>query len=336
MNKENLRRTFENAKKLNKLKPWEWISDLDIFAIALEGFKDPIFISILGQTEDLSGIVIYSDPIGLSKFFDTLDNLYLMDDVSILHEQQSTALYFLDRDELPHEGYSKIKESGVGFRGKGAWPYFITFKPGYMPRNSEDYIYEFMPDLLEAVIDCCKFFKDNMDKVRLLEYGKYYFRDYRDGKTFSDQIMSYDEYFDNTFIEIDFHQTYDDLDIQRIKRGKRINTTWELGFFYHTNPIADDDNPYFPVIFLIVDLNDQAIIAHHLSHPEDKYPEFQRYLLDVMLEDKVIPSKINVSDDELFENLEELCELLSIELNRVEDLKEFLMAKEAFFDFFSE
>lgn len=334
MKKDNLRKTFEKAKEINRLKPWEWMSDLDIFAVRVDGFSDPIFISILGQAGELAGISMYTDPEGLSGLFYILDN-YNLDEVSILHNQKFFALYFNDRDELSSEEYSIVKQSGVGFRGKNAWPSFITCEPGYLPKVSDDYIYEFMPDLLDAIIDCCKFLKDNLDKANLFKVGKYYFRDYKSDNTFLEKIMTYDDYFKNTYLDIELHQTYNDLDIQRLKKqGKRFKTTWELGMFYHFMPVEDEYKPYFPAISLIIDFNSKLVIGQHLSHPNDRYPEFQRYLVDMMIEDKKIPTKINVSDIELFTNLEELCDILSIELNLVEELIEMEMAKEAFLNFF--
>src|SRR5690625_4746696 len=128
--------TLAKAKEFHQLKPWELMTDEHIFAIEDPESDEFLFCSILGQADEMHGIAVY---IGMDGFFTLMDSIANVKTSSeIVKFQRSLLLSFEDRTDLEKEEYDLIKTYAVQFRGRKAWPSFISFEPGLYPWMMDD------------------------------------------------------------------------------------------------------------------------------------------------------------------------------------------------------
>ena len=136
--------------RIEELRPWEWMTELDIF-----GVKDPEselvgFVSIMGMLGEYTAVAVYLGPEGLGGFLD-LAEADSDGPASALFEIPQLQAAFLDREDLSAQDRNLLKSLGLRFRGRGAWPQSRSYRPGYMPWYLEPGEVRFLTHVLGQV-----------------------------------------------------------------------------------------------------------------------------------------------------------------------------------------
>ncbi|WP_027108052.1 DUF7309 domain-containing protein [Lacticigenium naphthae] len=147
---------YQFSKEIYKLKPWEKFSKENIFAIQLPDASSPVYVSVWGKEEDAKGLVVYRDTKELAYFFEMLLWDYYdqtRPEFERIAYQTGIHLTYEDREDCSKKEYRTIKESGILFRGKKAWPRFIEYLPGFEPLILEDEQQEKFTAILKYVTE---------------------------------------------------------------------------------------------------------------------------------------------------------------------------------------
>jgi hypothetical protein len=123
---------YQAAIHLKEIAPWEWMTETDIFGVQDPETEEIGFVSIMGMLGEHLALALYLGAEGLYGFWgfqQVADSAPAEALLEIPHLQAS----FEDRGELTKKDRDLIKELGLKFRGRQAWPMFRCYRPGYLP-----------------------------------------------------------------------------------------------------------------------------------------------------------------------------------------------------------
>ncbi len=137
---EEWRRLFAAAKAFKAAAPWEWMQEEAIFGVRDPESGELGFCSITGSLGEHLALIVYQGERGLGNYCTLLATMqtaasYLQDQEGgyLILETPQLQASFEDRNTLRSLDRQVIKDLGLRFRGRQAWPWFRVFAPGRMP-----------------------------------------------------------------------------------------------------------------------------------------------------------------------------------------------------------
>lgn len=317
-------KTLAKAKEFQQLKPWEVMTDEHIFAIEDPDTGEYLFCSVLGQAEEMYGLAVY---VGADGFFTLIDSLSGMKSGSeIVKHQRSLLVSFEDRTDLEQEEYDIIKSYDVSFRGKKAWPSFVSFKPGFYPWMLDE---EEVRQMYIALNESIKMFEQIKDGLHLPHIAtdekilvKYTEDDREDN--FEEMIMGIDEIVE----EISIYDLVDyyiptELEIKRaMKKAKKpLNTTVEFQATYLEIPIQEvpGERPIFPSAIFVADHEEGLIYSHNMYDEEINSFNVQQEFLKIFDQLGGTPKEI-ITDHRTYSYLTPILEHINVSIELDEEL----------------
>jgi hypothetical protein len=142
---------FELARECKKLKPWEVLSDCDIFGLKLPWRDETVYPLVMGNSGEFFGLSVYRGARGLLHYFMTTSDMDPEDPV-YLASHNNLLLSFLDREMLSKDDLSLMRSLGVSFRGKRGWAQFRRMRglrlDGRITAEEADLLLEVIPRVL--------------------------------------------------------------------------------------------------------------------------------------------------------------------------------------------
>jgi hypothetical protein len=131
---ESWRALYQAAIAIKELKPWTFMEETEILGIEDPETGDLGFISVMGALGEHLSIAVYRGARGLTDFWEmqNLGDNMRVEDVMLTPQLQAS---FEDRNQLTKDDRAIIKELGLTFRGRQAWPHFRSYEPGYLPEQ---------------------------------------------------------------------------------------------------------------------------------------------------------------------------------------------------------
>ena len=126
---EEWRPLYEVMKQIKEAAPWQWMEERDIFGVQSPESGELGFVSIMGQLGEHLAIAVYLGAHGLSRFWEIQQAGPLLTPDMILNTPQLQAS-FENRSDLAKQDRQIIKQLGLTYRGRQAWPQFQKFCPG--------------------------------------------------------------------------------------------------------------------------------------------------------------------------------------------------------------
>ena len=340
-------RLFELAKQLYQAAFWEDYWDTDILALQLPGRTDPVFMSILGKTEDNYGFLFYRDLEELRYYFELVKQDQLKDAEATLDWlliQNGLSLTYENRLDLPTEDYQRIKNSGVPFRGKKAWPLFLDYKPGYYPDPLPENEVPFMIDLLERFMEMAEEYRTELDLYDAEENKESVFlRTYTEDGQYEDSMFV----LPSDVLQGLAAQKYakepvkvTDFELRRVNQLRIGSSIWELELNYIAVPREgmDEERPRFSIMLMIIDAKSTEILLGELVEFEE-IEKIQRLFIKALLANDVKPPTVvvNVSRyHRIASIMGELLRKLDIELVPVYKLPMISAVQNDMIEFFDE
>jgi hypothetical protein len=168
-------RLYQAAIALKEEAPWEWLYEDELF-----GVKDPEtgeigYSSIMGSAGEHLALAIYLGSEGLEGFW-RMQQGEAMANPSIVLEIPQLQASFEDRNTLDAGDRATIKELGLKFRGRQAWPMFRSYVPGCAPWFLSSAEARFLTLALEQAIDVARRVYDDTDLLEPEEEDEYLVR----------------------------------------------------------------------------------------------------------------------------------------------------------------
>ena len=315
------RELYESAKDFMNLKPWAWMLDSDLFGVKNPENKEIGYCCIMGELGEIFALAVYLGPKGLDGYLRIQSREIDIDDTDIMHVQKCLMASFEDRGHMEKEDYGTIKQLGLKFRGRKAWPQFRSYLPGYVPWFLTDEEARFLTIALEQAVHVAKGLKMDKDLLTPPKESQLLVR----VPNFKEDSANWiDEWMELPRLEkSEFKASpLDEIHLQRIKKNMtKKQGIWEIDYFYFPGAVQEEGRPYHPRASVIMDHASELALHQWIAPPWEFFNTFQDNILDFFEEFKILPKHILVSKDETFKMLEPITSRLNISLEPVDILE---------------
>jgi len=326
---------YELAIKFEKLAPWAWMHDTDIFGVINPETKEVGFCSVMGRNKEFYGLAVYQGTEGFTILDRIASGHYIQDEARYM--QKCLMMCYDKRDHISKEDMDIIKEVGVKFDNRNFWPEFKDFSPGYYPWHLNQEQVRYLTIVVEQALEALLDIRDNKDEymagipnIFLVRYPQK-----KGSKTVwvNKYIMAPEVIKKEIMPAISAKEA---IDIAQIKKEINMHSDmiWEVGSFFSPNPVRETDNnirPFFPDLLLIVEKNSGLIMSSQLSEPGIiSIQKFRQALLGTIIKHKIYPKELHTRSTRLMEIFLPITKLLGIHIVFTDQLNMFDMARDSY------
>jgi hypothetical protein len=143
---------YESAVRVKEVSPWEWMTETDVFGVRSPESGELGFVSVMGLLGEHYAVSLYLGSEGIHGFLDLQEMGPFADPEALIQIPQIQAS-FENREELEKRDREVIKELGLKFRGRNAWPMFRSYSPSLFPWFLEAGEVRFLSCALEQLVD---------------------------------------------------------------------------------------------------------------------------------------------------------------------------------------
>jgi hypothetical protein len=328
------RRLYEAWDRLKELAPWEWMDETNMF-----GVQDPEtgqlgFVSVMGALGEHYAIALYRGEEGLAGFLAMVQAGPDLSPEVVLNVPQLQAS-FEDRDMLHQRDRALLKQLGLKYRGRQAWPMFRSYRPGFVPWFLEADEVRFLTHVLEQAQDVCLRFRDNWT-IFPTEQFHYLVRVAREDQgnlMWEDRRLAISPP-EPTTIQL----RMDKQALAALQNRPRGGFTLEMDLFMLPSAIHDAGNrPYYPYTLMIVDKQSGMILGHDLLPPLpsllEMYGQIPMQVVQQLVRFGSRPKEIHVRSPLLHQLLNTLVEELGFKLKLAKNLPMLDSARKELFRF---
>lgn len=227
-----------------------------------------------------------------------------------------------------------IKQLGLKFRGRQAWPLFRSYRPGYVPWYLEAEEAEFLVCALEQVLDVAPRFREHPQMLTPGDDATYLARVPREtgaSLTWEDQPATIPP---DQPVSIPLAMDMEAL--QWLKQAPRSQARLEVDFFWLLAHIGEKgERPYYGYMLMMVDAASGMLLGNELLRPEPTLEAMYGLIPAVVVQQLarlgLVPREVSVRSGLMFDLLQLLTDDLGFTVSEVESLlaldsaREFLM-----------
>ncbi len=317
---EQWKRLYDAFLEYQKLAPWKWMLDSDVWAIQNPATGEMGFCCVLGRAGEVLGLCVYRG----SEALECMDRIYsgeLHGEDPAIHEYLNSLLAsFSDREHLEKEDRDVIKRLGYKFHGPRAWPEFRSYLPGYMPWFLSPGEADFLALALEQAIPVARRFREDPDILTPASGDAYLTRvaEQKDG-----QLVWRDEWREPPPHAPKAPPALLIPEDQIAKARTRLSPkqgTWEFDCFFAPTPVAEGERPFLPLLSLCVHQETGLILGTHMTGPDEALAGHQKELVDTLRQARVRPEEVWVANEKSYRIVKPVADRLGIKVTAVSAL----------------
>jgi hypothetical protein len=316
MNIEVYKELYEVINEWIELKPWEYLYSEDF--VAVEDDNETYYCCIMGRMGDCIGVSIYTGDEGYADLISVAEGSEDPATTEFIMFSQSCLTFYLgDREEVPAQQRQIIKKLGLKYRGRGKWPFFMSFEPKLFPYKINDRQAIIMTKVFKQLIPTMKAYIANEIDVRFDEDEIIY--TYKEDNQWKYEARVAPErptkYMPVELINKEL--------LQELKKQDHIDTDLIIDLNYISSPTNDKKyaRPLNPICLLFLDATEHMIIDMRILDYEDDEIGMCLGYIGTFVQEYGIPHSIKIRNPLVLSALIDLCEELDIDLI-VDDLPE--------------
>jgi len=310
---------YHAADEFKKIQPWKWLYDSDIFGVRNPLDSEIGYCSVMGALGEVFSLMMYLGSDGLAVYSDALSGKLAPQDM--LFHMRGLMASFEDRAELTKSDYQVIKDLGLKFRGRGAWPLFRSYRPGYQPWYLEEAEAVFLTLALEqATLVALRL---NASKDLLTQKGQGYYL-VRVSESVEGRLLWRDEWLKPAPVppKPSFPPQPPEPQLPKIKDiPKTRRGTWEIDTAFLSLAVQEKGRPFFPIMLLCVDHDSGLVLLADLDSVAEYPHTFQEKLLALFERIGFLPELIMFQQHDLLKLFEPITTALNIKAKKVKKLK---------------
>ena len=310
------RQLYDAAGRLKDLAPWQWMTEADVFGVQHPETGDLGFVSIMGMLGEHYAVTVYLGAEGLEQFW-ALQQAGPSGDPERVLEIPQLQASFENRDMLRKQDHALIKQLGLKFRGRQAWPLFRSFRPGFVPWFLEPDEVQFLSLILEQASEVTVRQQDHAALLPPPDEGRYLIRvlgQAGERLVWEDSIQQ--------IAAPEPKPIAISVDIEMLSALKRLppqRRTLEVDLFMAPSGVQEKGaRPFYPYILLIVEARSGYILATDMLSPEPSlemmWGEVPQRVLSHLAQAEWVPKTIQVRSPLLVGLLSPIAEELDIQL----------------------
>lgn len=319
---EQLKELYQVALEFKQEQPWKWLFDADIICVENPMDTSMGYCSVMGRAGQHYALGVYLGDEGIFGFCNLMEHADSIPSHQVLHYQNCLMCSFEDRDILANDDRKQIKDLGLSFRGRNAWPMFRRYEPGYDPWfiNEEECI--FLTHALKQTLFVATHVRGGQLKMDM-EQGKTILRhsEEKDGK-----IEWYSKEIQLAFPTVSYSpvKITDEMMAQKIKKAERMgNVSVQIDTCYMPSAVQEKrgERPYFPRVFVLAEQKSGQILDFKMyQNIHDDANVTLNKIINFCLENG-IPKEIQVRSEAMVAILEDFCKKTDIKLKVVKHLQ---------------
>ena len=292
--------------------PWVWFDDSDLVIVEMPDGDQNGHCVVLGSGGIERGLAVYRGDQGLAAFLAMMTGAVGPGEFDALNVTDAVAATLCDREELESADYNIIRSLGLRYRGRGRWPLFRAYEPGYFPGRLDADEATFLTTALRAMtfltlaVQNGQIALDEKDDPQL-----FLIMSFRDGGWHS----RWD------FISVPQPPPVKDYpDVERLEQlarsGLTSDSTWELGVFYLPAPLSEGRNQrlYMPVYAALVHADSGYLVSELFTQPGPSDLDRQELLVKILESVPGLPEEVVVNTPRLAMMMESVTAPLGIKL----------------------
>ncbi len=333
---EDWNKLYRSMMELKKIAPWEWLKEDDLFAVQNPETQEIGFVSVMGSIGEHYAISVYLGKKGFYAFCDFHYSTPDMFSYQKLLEMPQLQASFEDRDFLFADDRRLIKKIGLVFRGNQSWPMFRSFQPGFVPwfLNSDEV--HFLQCALDQTLDVAPRVKKNRSILMPGKDENYLLRKptKRDNElVWQDSMLTV---LPPPPQKIEF--SINMLTIKSLRDLVPSNISLEIDFFMLPEPVKEKGTrPFYPYILLMADADSGMIVGNQILQPfptlESMWETIPSQVDTLLKKLELLPERIFVNSDLLYQLLLHLSEELDISVEFLEELPNLNQARASLLEF---
>lgn len=318
-NQEQWRALYTVTGEFGQLAPWEWMTDEHLFAVESPATGEVGYCSVIGGGGQEFGLAVFLGAEGFAAYRKLMVADLEPESVEAAALLRSLSVTLVDREMLDRRDLEVIRSLGLRFRGRGAWPWFRSQRPGYAPWFLEQDEARFLELALRQAIEVS----------RWAQAGTLQLTSGVDGRPVLTRCLREDTWVDQWRQPPTWEppreepKPVDAQRLQRLREAKRGGRgVWQLDFSFLPAPIgARGERPYFPCLLLAVS-PEGLVLGVQLLEPWSSATERQEAVLTVLEGAPLLPREILVGREEVRRLVGPLAQGLGIRLRtaRITDL----------------
>jgi hypothetical protein len=289
--------------------------DSDMFAI-----QDPEggaigYCCVMGRIREHFALVVYLGSEGLAGYLQMQRGQAPASPIEVMMLQSCLMASYEDRDMLDASERQTIKELGLKFRGRNAWPQLLSYRPGYYPSPCNRDETRFLTVALEQAIEVCLRFRDNPALLTPPRRGLYFGR----VSTGSGDALKWEDTWLKPPPVEQSEPVPPPVDEARLERlrgtARRTGSVWEIDLGYcPTRITGEGGRPYYPYAALCVERETVVVMGVEMLHPAKFIEGFGGAVLQIMERAAEIPAEIHVKREDAGALLQPIAFALGIRL----------------------
>jgi hypothetical protein len=324
--RETWKALYAAAARFYALKPWEWMGDSDIFGVRNPADGETGFCCIMGAAGEHFALAVYLGAEGLEVLKKIGLEEVPTDPFSVLLTQKCLMASFEDREILEPEDIEVIRDLGLKFRGRNAWPQFRSYRPGYSPWTVTQAEAEFLTIALDQACEVCPRYRDRPDELgkqnAINGYERFMIRvrTERNGQHMWEDSMESVPPYDPPLI---LPAPPDSAQLKAVSsRSKRTSLVVDIDFFPMPTAIKEpqDERPWYPTVVLCVDDTSGMILHFEMVRAKEIGAAFAQAFLDFASQSGQLPSKVRVRSEQAQLLLEPVLDELKVPIEVTESL----------------
>ena len=289
----------EAFREYCQLYPWACFDDTDLVTVESPNGQENGYCVVLGSGGIERGLAVYRGDEGLAGFLAVMSGMVDPGSLDALNTTDAVSATLADREELDKEDRDVIRSLGLRYRGRGRWPIFRSYEPGYFPWRLEAEDAVLLATALRGMSSLTVAANhgdvsiDHEDDTNLflalyLEDGKWHARWDHISAPLPTPAAAYQ-------------------DIDRLERlanaALRSETTWELGMYYLPAPLWEDKKarPHLPVCAMLVESESGIVLTELHSQPGASDSDRQELLVNILESMPGLPASILFNNPPLAE-----------------------------------
>jgi hypothetical protein len=331
------RRLYEAAVEFRDLAPWDWTAEEELFGVQDPETGEIGYCCVLGGMGEHFALALYLGSEGLDGLWRmrTAPPAELEDPLKVLAMQKCLMASFEDRGLLEKRDLDAIKALGLKFRGRGVWPHFRSYLPGYAPWFLTAPEARFLTLALRQAADVTTRLRENPDLVYMpTQRGKYLVRVPKKvgkGLRWEDAFLA-PEPFEPAAPPA---PSFDARKARALAELPGTDGVLEMDFFTMPEAVVGEsgERPYLPTLVLAVDRGSGMVLGFDFAGPGEAGQALVDRLLAVIEQVRMRPQEVSVRQQEAYDALEPLARALGVSLARTRRLRVLDSAVDSLFGF---
>lgn len=316
---------YKLANSFQRLAPWKWMYDSDIFGVQHPDSGAIGFCSIIGREKDVVGLAIYKGFKGLAGYEQVLESVhheYPTYDLFAL--QEYLLISFHPPQTLDSKERARIQQLGLPFpiQSEPLWPRFMDHSTGYVP----------WPIQTESE---ATFLMHAMRETMFIAQEIQQDEDYLEAPSEREETLLVRKRMNGTPLwqnhriqvpatlpklpHIEVNQLYL---ISNCLNLPRLATSWLLELFFFPVPTQEAETqlskqaqrPYYPIVLLVVDLQSGETLSQTIFHPDELSSQLVFSFVEMAKRLGNLPNSLLVSNYQSIGYWEDIARILKLPL----------------------